>query len=144
MSSHHLYRHFDANGELLYVGISLNALARFAKGHRQTADWFLLISRIEIQNLATREEAIAAESEAIHREHPKFNHSGTIPPTEAPINGSTREFCELLAAAGCQLKSYRGGKILTVDRGNRRTQLPLHGEIPPKLRDKVLRNLEVG
>ena len=72
-----LYRHFDANGELLYVGISLNAVSRLAQ-HRQTSPWFDEIARIEIEWHPTREDACDAEITAIHTEHPRYNviHSG--------------------------------------------------------------------
>ena len=45
----HLYRHYDANGELLYVGISLNALNRLAQ-HREVSAWFPDIAKVTIES----------------------------------------------------------------------------------------------
>lgn len=67
-----LYRHFDAVGALLYVGISLSAVQRLAQ-HRQTAHWFDRIARIEIEWHDSREEALAAEISAISCEKPPCN-----------------------------------------------------------------------
>jgi excinuclease UvrABC nuclease subunit len=67
-----LYRHFGDDGTLLYVGISLSAIQRLAQ-HRDHAHWFEQIKRVEMQQFPTREEALAAEREAIAREQPLFN-----------------------------------------------------------------------
>ncbi len=42
-----LYRHFDAAGKLLYVGVSLDTIRRTAQ-HAHGAQWFHEISSIEI------------------------------------------------------------------------------------------------
>lgn len=68
---HHLYRHFDAAGRLLYVGISLNALQRLLE-HDQ-APWFDEIVRVEISRYPTRLAALAAERQAIRGEGPAHN-----------------------------------------------------------------------
>jgi hypothetical protein len=67
-----LYRHFDAAGALLYVGISLNTLQRTAQ-HKHGAKWFERIARITIDWHATRSAALAAEAIAIARESPECN-----------------------------------------------------------------------
>jgi hypothetical protein len=69
--ANHLYRHFDQEGCLLYIGVSISALHRFVQ-HR-AAEWFLRIKRVEIESFATREEALLAESAAIKSEKPLFN-----------------------------------------------------------------------
>jgi len=68
----HLYRHFDKDGILLYVGISLSALNRLGQ-HKDHSHWFDTISRVEIENFNTREEALVAESLAIFNEKPTHN-----------------------------------------------------------------------
>lgn len=72
-----LYRHFDADGELLYVGVSLNAVARLAQ-HRDSSQWFNQIRSVVIERHPTREAAIEAEKAAIKCEKPKHNiiHNG--------------------------------------------------------------------
>lgn len=68
----HLYRHFDEIGRLLYVGISLSALNRLAQ-HKDHSHWFSKITTVKIEKYDTREQALAAEREAIANEHPKCN-----------------------------------------------------------------------
>ena len=70
-----LYRHFDRDGRLLYIGISLNAISRLA-GHRDTAHWFYEIARVDIEQYASRREAEAAERKAIYEEKPLHNIAG--------------------------------------------------------------------
>jgi|HubBroStandDraft_6_1064221.scaffolds.fasta_scaffold00050_23 hypothetical protein len=67
----HLYRHFDADGVLLYVGISLRPIIRLSQ--HKASSWFDLIKKVEIQQCADREEALAMETLAIQSESPKYN-----------------------------------------------------------------------
>ena len=67
-----VYRHFAADGRLLYVGCSVNPLARLSC-HVSQAKWFKQIARIDIVHYARGDEAIAAEAEAIRTENPVFN-----------------------------------------------------------------------
>lgn len=67
-----LYRQFDANNVLLYVGASIAPTSRFAQ-HRSGASWYQRVARIEIQWFSNYMEAIAAERVAIRTEHPLFN-----------------------------------------------------------------------
>lgn len=67
-----LYRYFDKSGDLLYVGISVSAVARMAQ-HKATADWFEQAARIEIEKAGSLEEALKKERDAIKAECPKFN-----------------------------------------------------------------------
>lgn len=72
-----LYRHFAADGRLLYVGISLNAVNRLSQ-HRVEARWYEQVARVDIQWLSSREAALKAELEAIRTEHPIFNIVGAV------------------------------------------------------------------
>lgn len=67
-----LYRHFNEDGELLYVGISMSALER-SIAHRKKSHWWNEITRIEIEKFPTRAEALEAEKRAIRAENPKYN-----------------------------------------------------------------------
>ena len=67
-----LYRHFDKAGKLLYVGISLSAIARL-RAHRDSSDWYDEISTVSIEKFNTREEALEAEQRAIIEERPLRN-----------------------------------------------------------------------
>ena len=75
-----MYRHFDKNGKLLYVGVSYTTFERLMQ-HRAASDWFDRIVRIEIERFPTREAALWAEEIAIKEEKPLFNvgHSLTVP-----------------------------------------------------------------
>jgi len=59
-----LYRHFDASGRLLYVGISLRAINRLAK-HMAGSDWQHLIATVKVETHRTRKAALEAEALAI-------------------------------------------------------------------------------
>ncbi len=63
----HLYRHFNKDGVLLYVGVSFNALCRLRQ-HAEVSSWFDEISRVEIEKFPSRETALKGEREAIKRE----------------------------------------------------------------------------
>lgn len=66
-----LYRFFDSKDKLLYVGMSYHLENRL-DSHRFGKPWDH-ISRIQIQRFPTREEAAAAEREAILSEAPAWN-----------------------------------------------------------------------
>jgi len=67
-----LYRHFDANGVLLYVGVSLSAIERLRQ-HRDASHWSREIARVEIKWFLHRSDALNAEREAVRKENPKYN-----------------------------------------------------------------------
>ena len=67
-----LYRHFDAAGTLLYVGISLSAVARL-RSHQDESGWFGEIASVTIEWHDSRALAFAAERAAIKSERPRFN-----------------------------------------------------------------------
>jgi hypothetical protein len=66
-----LYRHFDASGRLLYVGVSTNSIRRL-KQH-QRSHWFLDIARVEIEHFTNRKKAETEEARAIATEKPLHN-----------------------------------------------------------------------
>jgi Arm DNA-binding domain len=68
----YLYRHYGPNGDLLYVGQTMSAWRRNT-WHVTKANWRDFIWLIVIEPFATREEALAAEQEAIRNEYPKHN-----------------------------------------------------------------------
>lgn len=79
MSRTALYRHFDAAGVLLYVGISLSAVQRLAQ-HRDKP-WFRQIARVDVEWFDDRGQAERAEVAAIRRERPAHNvrHATGLP-----------------------------------------------------------------
>jgi hypothetical protein len=71
-----LYRHFDADGVLLYVGISYDPYVRYTSGHEVFSAWSRFSSEFRVEWLPDREEARAAEVQAIKEEKPLFNQRG--------------------------------------------------------------------
>ena len=67
-----LYRHFDASGALLYVGISNKPDDRTAM-HMKASPWRNDVSKVTIDWLGDRRSALAAEAAAIQSEGPKHN-----------------------------------------------------------------------
>lgn len=72
-----LYRHFNEQNELLYVGVSNSHLKRLSE-HAKRATWASQISLVAVRQFPTRQAALAAERAAIQAERPKFNivHNG--------------------------------------------------------------------
>lgn len=67
-----LYRHFDADGQLLYVGITSDLQSRTSH-HKATSAWFDKVARTTTVCFDTREAALAAEAAAITKEKPLHN-----------------------------------------------------------------------
>ena len=68
-----LYRLFDADGTLLYIGISYSAISRYAQ-HRASQPWIGDVCRIEIETHdVSRAELEQIERAAIIAEKPKHN-----------------------------------------------------------------------
>ena len=67
-----LYRHYDRDGVLLYVGVSVSALARL-ESHFGKSHWANQIVRVEIEWFDTPALAIVAEGLAITTERPLHN-----------------------------------------------------------------------
>ena len=68
----YLYRHFNSDNKLLYVGISLNSINRLNQ-HKSSSGWFDEISNVTIEKHQSRKEALIAERSAIYNESPKYN-----------------------------------------------------------------------
>ena len=71
-----LYRHYDAEGKLLYVGISLSAVIRLA-AHKHSSEWFDRIAMVKIERFQNRRAALVAERAAILTEDPEYNTQQT-------------------------------------------------------------------
>ena len=84
-----LYRHFDADGNLLYIGVSTSALTRF-KQHKHRSSWVDKVRTITIEKYSDRQSAFAAEKDAIEKERPPYNYERRKPvkakaPEESPV-----------------------------------------------------------
>jgi hypothetical protein len=84
-----LYRFFDADDELLYVGISGHPLARI-DGHATTKPWFPFAVRATFEHHPDRQSALAAEERAITTEGPYFNVTSNLLPNGRPSPAAAR------------------------------------------------------
>lgn len=72
---HYVYRLFDANDQLLYVGCTSSPAER-KHAHLNTSVWFSEVARSQMTVFPNRAKALAKESQAIATEHPKYNLRG--------------------------------------------------------------------
>lgn len=72
-----LYRIYDDDGDLLYVGASINP-GRRIRGHAQTQPWWDEASKITLERLGSWEELIESETRAIELENPRYNVIHTL------------------------------------------------------------------
>lgn len=84
MKTQTLYRFFDSENRLLYVGISKFFEARI-KQHYRNSSWFFESKYVTLEHYETRAEVEKAESIAIQTELPLHNKAG-LPGYESPLN----------------------------------------------------------
>jgi predicted GIY-YIG superfamily endonuclease len=81
-----VYRVYDVNDALLYIGSAVNFAVRLAT-HGQRALWRARIARIATKWFPTRQEALAAETAAIKTEFPRWNIRDRSPRhPDGPLN----------------------------------------------------------
>ena len=74
MTTHNtLYRLWNANWELLYVGITIRGIAERAGQHRAEKNWWDEVWAITLETYSNTIELKAAEKRAIRKEHPRYN-----------------------------------------------------------------------
>jgi hypothetical protein len=80
-----LYRHYDADGGVLYVGITFDPSSR-RRQHASDKPWWPLVARTTYEWHPTRLAALGAERAAIATERPTFNviHNGAVRDVESP------------------------------------------------------------
>lgn len=67
-----VYRAFDADGALLYIGMTSDLTSRL-KNHRSTKPWWDAVARVESSAPMHWATATANERDAIRAEQPKYN-----------------------------------------------------------------------
>lgn len=72
---HQLYRYYDKDDVLLYVGIS-NSIPNRQSGHKNRSSWFSDVTSSIVENHVSRRILLAAERLAISWENPKYNIQG--------------------------------------------------------------------
>jgi predicted GIY-YIG superfamily endonuclease len=68
-----LYRHFDAHGRLLYVGVAVNPQKRLRAHASEGAKWVTEVARSTYERFRTHKEVLDAEIMAIQNEAPLWN-----------------------------------------------------------------------
>lgn len=68
----YVYRIFDTDGQLIYVGATANPESRIL-AHKHTSWWYPQLGRIKIKVYPTRTAATDAEKAAIRTEFPRWN-----------------------------------------------------------------------
>lgn len=89
-----LYRYFDSDGRLLYVGITKNLFQRQDQ-HSRTQPWWHEVATATFQHLDNRDSALFAETAAIARELPKYNKAGPTISNELALHLSHSAFGQL-------------------------------------------------
>lgn len=82
-----LYRHFDAEGRLLYVGISKMPERRLDQ-HRLYSQWFHLMHSTTVEWIDGLAAALSAERVAILNEAPIYNKAGVSCSMALPLTGA--------------------------------------------------------
>jgi hypothetical protein len=85
-----LYRHYDDQDVLLYVGISESPIDR-TNGHARSSEWVQYAARAEMEWMGSRGAAEAAEREAIRDEVPVFNRQHARGDVERRISDYIRD-----------------------------------------------------
>lgn len=77
MTTHTLYRFYDAKNVLLYVGLTSDLGTRW-KSHANGKSWWSDVAHMTVQRFSSRDELRQAEIEAIQSEKPLYNiqHAG--------------------------------------------------------------------
>ena len=124
MSRTALYRHFDADNRLLYVGITCDLSSRNA-AHERGAEWFPQVSTTTVQWLDDRDHAAALEAVAIRFEAPKHNRD--FQPSERRIDRAAPSPARsIIEKWTCRrdLADDLGVDIFTVHKWHRRDAIP--------------------
>jgi hypothetical protein len=87
-----LYRHYDEEDRLLYVGIAVN-LRKRTGDHRRSSSWWTFRDHSSGSVYRTSDEARQAERQAIKNESPLFNLQGQT-------SSATRDCVEYLIRRG--------------------------------------------
>lgn len=97
-----LYRHFDADGRLLYVGLT-SSLDRRGREHRASADWWHQVKTTRAEMCLSKEHARDLERVAIRHEKPLYNKSNSKAPTPHNLQSAYSAILTQMEARAAQL-----------------------------------------
>lgn len=78
-----LYRLFNADNQLLYIGIA-DHWPRRINDHAHDKPWWPEVATTTVEHFPNRETAVAAETQAIRTEHPRHNVTHNTKPPRRP------------------------------------------------------------
>lgn len=72
---HYVYRHYDSDGQVLYIGCTSDPDARFAaqRTNRDSKEWYALVAHTDVIGPMPYAEALHAETWAIRADLPPHN-----------------------------------------------------------------------
>lgn len=85
-----LYRYYDSNDVLLYIGISANFAVRNS-AHSNSSFWFAECAKVTFEKYENQTELVAAEKLAIENEKPLHNIAHSTTAKRAPIKRCKRQ-----------------------------------------------------
>ena len=124
-----LYRLFDVDGELVYVGITNNPAMRWSQ-HSAYSEWWSRVSSKSVEWHDTRAAAEKAERVAIRCEGPLFNRA------HIPCAGMLRDG-EVARDRSALGELDRQKRSSWVNLRHRQTHRPLFGLIAEELREDI-------
>lgn len=120
-----LYRFFDADRRLLYIGITSVQLILRWEQHRVDKPWWRQVAYAEFTHYDTRAEAIAAERAAIAAEDPVHNVAGKVSTFSRVCDRTSPVDCSKHVLVGpCDIAKRIGVPADTVHKWGNRGALP--------------------
>ena len=112
----YLYRHYDKDGVLLYVGITGNVASRHAS-HVSNSVWFCLVDSIVIEKYSLSLQRLGKiEAECIRNEKPLYNLA--FNPGQLSARKKRTEICKTDAFIKFQRSKYHYSKFMLEMRKN--------------------------
>lgn len=81
--THYVYRMYDDQEDLLYIGVTCNPARRF-NDHRDSKNWFNDIATVQLETYPNQKAAYDAEAYAIKHERPLHNRVLPEAPRTSP------------------------------------------------------------
>lgn len=134
---HWVYRIYDAEARLIYVGITSRGIARLDT-HAQNGTWGKDVVLVGVEHFPTRADALAREAALIREFRPKHNTVGSapLPPAEGLL--SVQEVADLIQMSPAFIrKAINVGELAAVRHG--RTSWIARAEFDRWMDSKVIR-----
>jgi hypothetical protein len=104
VSDHWVYKVYDAQLLLIYVGVTGVGPGRLS-AHARSAEWAPLAATILVEHFPARAGALEREAELIRRQCPRFNLSAN--PEAYPLEPGEMSVRTAAAVARCSTRSVR-------------------------------------